>query len=375
MQTAGVNMKSEMESTVQRVRRDLPVELQSQIAAQIETLIREKHLRPGDALPPVRTLAKTCGVSVVTVLRAIQELARRGLVRARSGSGTYVCEPSPATTEILIASPFRPEGSLSMRFFQQIDEGLREGYGQPDRRYAITFTNGMRYSAQEVLMVACARGSDGLVAYGRGEPIPECLADVARELPCVRIMPHDNAPAVDAVIPDAATAIHNLIHARIEGGQRQVAVLATEGMANAPESPHPYVQMLKAAASGCRDLGVEVLVNLTRAPNTGVMGQPTLAEVQLAALARTLPAGCTAVVETASIAEYVYAANPELDIVTYTESRHTLDLLNDRVTFLYCGLEIAAREAARMLRESKGRPSRSQRIRCVPVRIVERRTG
>ncbi len=62
----------------------------SEVARQIEELILEGSLRPGDRLPGERDLATTMEVSRPTIREAIAELTRRGLLKARHGGGTFV---------------------------------------------------------------------------------------------------------------------------------------------------------------------------------------------------------------------------------------------------------------------------------------------
>lgn len=52
--------------------------------------VRAGRLRVGDRLPTHRELARTLGVNVMTVTRAYQEAARRGLVGGEVGRGTFV---------------------------------------------------------------------------------------------------------------------------------------------------------------------------------------------------------------------------------------------------------------------------------------------
>lgn len=61
-----------------------------QLAAQLAGAIRAGRYRPGQRLPGVRDLGRRLGLDRGTVLAAYRELAGRGLVRMRSGSGTYV---------------------------------------------------------------------------------------------------------------------------------------------------------------------------------------------------------------------------------------------------------------------------------------------
>lgn len=52
----------------------------------------------GDALPPERSLATTFGVSRMTLRRAIDELAREGVIVRRQGAGTFVAAPKIASS-------------------------------------------------------------------------------------------------------------------------------------------------------------------------------------------------------------------------------------------------------------------------------------
>lgn len=61
-----------------------------QTVSVIQQYISGHRLRPGDRLPPETELAKLAGVSLITVRRAMSELASRGLVRREQGRGTYV---------------------------------------------------------------------------------------------------------------------------------------------------------------------------------------------------------------------------------------------------------------------------------------------
>lgn len=66
-----------------------------QIAASVESRIREGGLQPGERLPTIRRLAADVGVSAMTVATAYRELRRRGLVNAAGRRGTRVSEAPP----------------------------------------------------------------------------------------------------------------------------------------------------------------------------------------------------------------------------------------------------------------------------------------
>ena len=54
-----------------------------------------ERLGPGALLPGERDLARTCGVSRMTVRRALDELEDRRIVERRHGAGTFVRRPTP----------------------------------------------------------------------------------------------------------------------------------------------------------------------------------------------------------------------------------------------------------------------------------------
>ena len=60
------------------------------LAQAIEEAINQGELKPEDKLPPQRRLADAIKVTIGTISRAYSEAERRGLVTAKTGSGTYV---------------------------------------------------------------------------------------------------------------------------------------------------------------------------------------------------------------------------------------------------------------------------------------------
>jgi GntR family transcriptional repressor for pyruvate dehydrogenase complex len=65
------------------------------VAQQIQRLIRDGLLKPGDKLPPERELAEMFQVSRTSLRDAIRALELIGLVEPRQGEGTIVRAPSP----------------------------------------------------------------------------------------------------------------------------------------------------------------------------------------------------------------------------------------------------------------------------------------
>jgi len=78
--------------------------LYERLAADLEDMIRQGVLGPGDRLPSVRFLSRSRGISLSTVFQACYLLEARGLIRSRQRSGWFVTgirlgrPPEPAAT-------------------------------------------------------------------------------------------------------------------------------------------------------------------------------------------------------------------------------------------------------------------------------------
>lgn len=61
-----------------------------QITSQIKEMIMKGELKPGDAMPSMRKLAKELHVSVITTQRAYDDLQRDGFIVTIPAKGTFV---------------------------------------------------------------------------------------------------------------------------------------------------------------------------------------------------------------------------------------------------------------------------------------------
>ncbi len=73
-----------------RITKSGSVPVREQILEQVRVAIGAGELKPGDALPSVRDLARRLRIHHNTVSHAYRELAERGWVTMRRGSGVYV---------------------------------------------------------------------------------------------------------------------------------------------------------------------------------------------------------------------------------------------------------------------------------------------
>jgi DNA-binding transcriptional regulator YhcF (GntR family) len=77
------------------VNRDGEVPVGTQLAWQLQALITEGRLQPGEQLPSVRRLAEVAGVNVNTVRSVYERLEGEGFVVTQHGRGTFVAQNVP----------------------------------------------------------------------------------------------------------------------------------------------------------------------------------------------------------------------------------------------------------------------------------------
>jgi GntR family transcriptional regulator len=70
-----------------------PIPLHHQVYLDLRSRLDDGEYRPGDRLPPERELAARYGCSLITVRRALTELAREQRIERTQGRGTQVLHP------------------------------------------------------------------------------------------------------------------------------------------------------------------------------------------------------------------------------------------------------------------------------------------
>lgn len=108
------------------VRRTPSVPLYRQVRTALLERIASGALRPGDRLPAEQALAQELGTHRLTVRRAIEELAREGVLHARQGVGTFVTtRPAPLSVTLPLtrsgfASSLRTELERGGRTYREV---------------------------------------------------------------------------------------------------------------------------------------------------------------------------------------------------------------------------------------------------------------
>lgn len=73
-----------------KILQNSGVPIYQQIASQFKEDILSGKMKQGEYLPSIRGLAKELRISVITTMKAYEELEKQGLVTAVQGKGYYV---------------------------------------------------------------------------------------------------------------------------------------------------------------------------------------------------------------------------------------------------------------------------------------------
>ncbi|MDN3379616.1 MULTISPECIES: pyruvate dehydrogenase complex transcriptional repressor PdhR [unclassified Pseudoalteromonas] len=100
------------------------------ILQQLENMILEGSLAPGEKLPPERELAKQFEVSRPSLREAIQKLEAKGLVTRRQGGGTFVKNQleEGLTDPLFDLISKHPESQFDLLEFRHALEGIAAYY-------------------------------------------------------------------------------------------------------------------------------------------------------------------------------------------------------------------------------------------------------
>ena len=100
------------------------------ILAQLETMILEGSLKPGQQLPPERTLAIEFKVSRPSLREALQKLSAKGLIVSRQGGGSFVSEKIGSSIVDPLTELFstHPEAQSDLLEFRHALEGVSAYY-------------------------------------------------------------------------------------------------------------------------------------------------------------------------------------------------------------------------------------------------------
>ena len=115
--------------------------LYERVRQALAASIADGTYQPGDRLPSESRLAEDLGVNRLTVRRAIEELARAGIVESRQGSGTFVSAP-------IVRLPISQALSTDSLVTGMTRQIAAQGYGYEDVLLRVTKVNSPRLNSE-----------------------------------------------------------------------------------------------------------------------------------------------------------------------------------------------------------------------------------
>jgi DNA-binding transcriptional MocR family regulator len=169
----------------------------NEISASVEAGVRTGKLAAGVALPAVRTLAATLGVSPATVAKAYQTLRRRGIVDTAGRRGTRV-RPRPPVAGV------RPAATVPT-----LPGGLDLSTGEPDPALLPPLARHLAAVAHRLA------AHEPAASYAEAGPLPEFVELATERLAAVGL-----PPGALTVTSGALDGIERLLESQLSPGDR-----------------------------------------------------------------------------------------------------------------------------------------------------------
>jgi DNA-binding LacI/PurR family transcriptional regulator len=198
--------------------------------APLPELIRQdilrRGLRPGDAYITTREAGTLFGVSPATANRALNELARDGLLVRRQGSGTVVAGDAPAAARpdallhVLCGGNY---GTMPKRLFDDLLRGLSRSFPHAESRIAFLPPHDEPRFLED-WRAAVDQRKQGVVLVLSTPPVQRFFADAG--LPAVLAgSPGPGAPTLPWVDADHRQGGRILAEHLFHSGHRHIALL------------------------------------------------------------------------------------------------------------------------------------------------------
>ena len=194
--------------------------------------IRDGKYKEGEKLPDDKAMCEQCGVSMITLNKALRLLAEEGYVKRVPGNGTYVnhrmktekkAEKRGKIIGVIlehISSPF----GLEMMYWMDL-VAMREGY-----RTIVRFSYGEREQETKEIKFLLGLGVEGLIimpSHGKHYN-QDILRLCLNGFPIVLVDKKMKGIPVPSVRTDNRAAITVLVRALAEAGNRRIAFISTD---------------------------------------------------------------------------------------------------------------------------------------------------
>lgn len=213
---------------------DPPDALADPLAMRLAAIIRE--IQPGERLPAERELATRLGVSRTALRDRLRFLESAGILRRRSGSGTYVeaLNPQALTRTLGVAVTFSGLPAESM--FTALDaldrQAVREAATHADRTQLTVLRSaleGMRDDRPDAVLTAHEEFHEALIAAAASPALTLLRAGVVGALRKAQLVWPDRPDSAEVLPPPGLYERHQAIYRAIAAGDPAAAAAAFDG--------------------------------------------------------------------------------------------------------------------------------------------------
>ncbi|HEY3248221.1 MAG TPA: FadR/GntR family transcriptional regulator [bacterium] len=225
-----------MTRDLERIRKTRVYE---EVLAQIQRLISDGRLKPGDKLPPERELAEAFSVSRTSVRDAIRVLELMGLLEPRQGEGTVVRDLSPD-------SLVNPLASLLVRNKMLMAELLdvRKFIEPPvAARAALHATDAELIHFQEILLRQEQKVRRGELAIDEDSEFHYAIATAARNSVVLRVL--DVLMDLLKESRERSLQVAGRLQRSFEGHRRIVSALQSRNAATAEAAMRQHLEEIE----------------------------------------------------------------------------------------------------------------------------------
>lgn len=214
--------------------REIFVSKSQQLVDVLRTAIEEGRYKPGDRLEPERALAAQWGIARLTAAKALDALAREGLLERQPGRGTFVTDrvagvvPGRQRSRIeRVGLCFLDVYEPTHPYFARLTRALAECCATSNSEFGIfTIQPGDLYYRRPCPLTKAlfAGKADGLLIAGRMK-IEDIFALERSGVPFVWINHEVSGADVPAVVVDYAWSAFQATRHLVKLGHRRIAVI------------------------------------------------------------------------------------------------------------------------------------------------------
>lgn len=218
--------------TTDNVDSNNPLPLYFQVYKSLLERIQRGEFPPGSFLPPERQLTEDYGVSRITIIKALNELAQQQYIRRQQGRGTLVTDPAERASADVPQTQRRSIAfichTLDHPYLFQILMGIARTAAQHHYNLQVISSSDIDNEEAQRIKEAIARNIDGIIVYPHHGYHHESLyRELYRQrFPLVMVDRYYPQIETDRIIFDDEVASYELTHRLLEQGKRRIAVIS-----------------------------------------------------------------------------------------------------------------------------------------------------